>query len=136
MGQSNFSIRGKVVDEDGAIVPFASAALYTKQDTTLVTGGVSNDEGKFEINASPGNYFLKVTFLSYQDKIISPLTVTNKDIDLGSITLQTGSQVLESVTVEGERNQMTLQLDKRIFQVGKDLSNISGSAADILDNVP
>jgi len=136
MGQSNFSIRGKVVDEDGAIVPFASAALYTKQDTTLVTGGVSNDEGKFEINASPGNYFLKVTFLSYQDKIISPLTVTNKDIDLGSITLQTGSQVLESVTVEGERNQMTLQLDKRIFQVGKGLSNISGSAADILDNVP
>src|SRR5690606_36262395 len=41
-----------------------------------------------------------------------------------------------SIVVEGEKSQMELYLDKRVFQVGKDLSNISGSASDILDNVP
>jgi outer membrane receptor protein involved in Fe transport len=130
-----FNITGEVMDENSQPVPFANAAIYSLPDSTLVTGAVSDDKGVFAIQTQSGRYLLRVTFLSYQEKAI-PVNVQNADVALGRIVLAPGSQILESVTVEGQANQMELHLDKRVFQVEKDLSNISGSAADILDNIP
>ncbi|HYF67505.1 MAG TPA: TonB-dependent receptor [Ohtaekwangia sp.] len=134
--QTSYSITGQVVDESNAAVPYANAALYNNLDSTLVTGAVSDGEGNFTIATKPGNYYLKVTFLSYEEKTIPNVNVINSDVSLGTIALSSSSQVLDAVTVQGEKSQMELYLDKRVFQVGKDLSNISGSASDILDNVP
>lgn len=134
--QNTFTISGKVVDEGNNAVPFANAALYTTADSALVTGAVSDEGGRFIIFAAPDAYYLKVTFLSYEEEIVPNVKVAGENIDLGTITLLEGSQVLETVTVQGERSQMELYLDKRVFLVGKDLSNISGSASEILDNVP
>lgn len=135
-GQDRYGVTGKVVDENNAAVPFANAALYSSIDSALTTGAVSDAEGQFVIRAAPGRYYLKVTFLSYEEKTIPNINLVSQDIDLGVITLQSGSQVLSEVTVQGEKSQMELYLDKRVFQIGKDLSNISGSASEILDNVP
>src|SRR5690606_7340820 len=123
-------------DEDNTPVPFANAALYNRGDSTLVTGAVSTAEGAFRIPVGPGQYYLKVTFLSYEEKTLPQIDVTSGDVDLGVIILRPGHQVLEEVTIQSERSSMELYLDKRIFNVGKDLTNISGSASDILDNVP
>ena len=57
-------------------------------------------------------------------------------IDLGVVTLQEDSQVLEEVVVQGEKASMELQLDKRVFNVQKDLSNVGRNASDILGNLP
>lgn len=130
------TVSGKVVDETGAGIPFANAALYANVDSTLVTGAVSDAEGVFSIQARAGNYYLKISFLSYQEKIVPRVNLTSKDLALGNITLEPSSQMLDEITVQGEQSTMELYLDKRIFNVGKDLSNISGSASDILDNVP
>lgn len=130
------TVSGKVVDEAGVGIPFANAALYANIDSTLVTGAVSDAEGFFSIQAPAGNYYLKISFLSYQEKTVPRVNLTSKDLALGNITLAPSSQMLEEITVQGEQSTMELYLDKRIFNVGKDLSNISGSASDILDNVP
>lgn len=130
------AIRGRVIDESKQPVPFANAALYNSADSVMVTGAVSDDNGVFSIETKAGNYFLKITFLSYEEKTIRTVSVTNSDINLGDITLKSSSQILEEVTVQSERSQTELYLDKRVFNVGKDLTNISGSAVDILDNVP
>ena len=129
-------IKGVVVDENDTPVPFANAALYNRGDSALVTGAVSNESGQFTIPTTPGKYFLKVSFLSYEEKLIPQLDVTSSDVDLGKVILKPGEQILEEVTVQSERSSMELYLDKRIFNVGKDLTSISGSASDILDNVP
>ncbi len=138
LGQADdaYVISGTVVDEDNTPVPFANAALYNRGDSTLVTGAVSTAEGAFRIPVGPGQYYLKVTFLSYEEKTLPQIDVTSGDVDLGVIILRPGHQVLEEVTIQSERSSMELYLDKRIFNVGKDLTNISGSASDILDNVP
>ena len=137
LGQSaqEYILRGKVVDEKKEGIPFTNAALY-RLDSTLVTGAVSNAEGIFIIKSEPGSYYLKLTFISYDEKIVSPIIVEASDINLGSIQLTSSSRVLEELVIEGERSQMELSLDKRVFHVGKDLSNISGSVSDILQNVP
>lgn len=134
-GQSSVSIKGQVIDENNDAVPFANAALYSSTDSSLITGAVSDEDGYFSIEAKPGNYILRITFLSYEEKSIA-ISLGNEDKNLGRIQLKSGAQILESITVEGERSQMELHLDKRVFTVGKDISSISGSASEVLDNVP
>jgi outer membrane receptor protein involved in Fe transport len=129
-----FVVRGRVLDEHHAALPFVNIGLYAN-DSTLVTGVATDDQGFFSISAKPGNYRLKVSFLSYEEQQFD-VPLQNANVDLGNVTLKVASQILETVTVQGEKSQMELNLDKRVFHVGKDLSNISGSASEILDNVP
>lgn len=129
-------VTGSVVDEEGQAVPFANAALYTTTDSSLVAGAASDVDGRFAIQIRPGEYYLKISFLSYRENVVPDINVGNHDVEVGLIVLQPDTRVLEAVEIQGERSQMELQLDKRVFNVGTDLSTSGGNAADILNNVP
>jgi outer membrane receptor protein involved in Fe transport len=128
-------ISGTVLDEKKQPIPYATAAAYDA-DSTLIAGAVSTDEGSFEIAIEPGEYFVKVTFIGYEDQIIPGVSVTDSDVSLGSISIAPAVDVLKEVVITGEKDQMDLQLDKRVFNVSKDLSNLGANAADILGNLP
>ncbi len=102
----------------------------------MVTGVVSDESGKFELQAKPGTYSLKITAVSYTDKTISAVQVASQDVQLGVVALKSSTKNLEEVIVKGEKSQMELALDKKIFNVGKDLANAGGTASDILRNIP
>ncbi len=136
IAQRTYTITGAVVDDQNLVIPFANAAVYNSLDSTLVGGAASDETGVFAIPLRPGNYYLKITFLSYRERIIPNVNVVSRDIDLGTIVLDADTKVLETVEIVGERSQMELQLDKRVFNVGSDLSTSGGNAADILNNVP
>ncbi|HEY9488241.1 MAG TPA: carboxypeptidase-like regulatory domain-containing protein, partial [Chryseosolibacter sp.] len=124
--QKSFIISGSVADNQGMAIPFANAAVYNNLDSALVGGAASDENGEFAIQIRPGNYYMKISFLSYQEKIIPNVNVINGDIDLGTVVLQPDSRLLETVEIEGQRSQMELQLDKRVFNVGSDLSTSGG----------
>lgn len=132
------TLSGGVQDSNNAAVPFANVAVMTVGDSSITAGSVTDDRGRFSIPINPGTYHVRITFLSFEEKWISSVKVpeNDNDIDLGNIILKQDTRLLETIEVEGERSQLELRLDKRIFNVGKDLSNISGSASEILDNVP
>lgn len=134
-GGKTYIITGAVVDDQNLAIPFANAAVYSNADSTLVGGAASDETGVFAIDIKPGSYYLKISFLSYQENVLPNINVT-QNIDLGTIVLKPDSRVLETVEIEGERSQMELQLDKRVFNVGSDLNTSGGNAADILNNVP
>lgn len=135
-GQPSYEISGLVVDDQSAAIPFANAAVYNNIDSVLVGGAASDESGRFIIKIKPGNYYMQISFLSYEAKTIPNVNLINKDIDLGTIVLNQDTRLLQTVEVEGERSQMELQLDKRVFNVGTDLSTRGGNAADILNAVP
>jgi uncharacterized membrane protein len=129
-------ISGKVIDsENNEPVSYATVSVLTK-DSSLVTGALSDGLGSFQVSVEPGDYNIKVQFVSYETKTISIKVAAGERKDLGQIRLSVSDKQLEEVIVEGERTQMELKLDKRVFNVGKDLSNLGGSASDILDNLP
>jgi outer membrane receptor protein involved in Fe transport len=134
--QSSPSINGAIVDEQKNPVPFGNVAVHSAADSSLVTGGVSDDQGKFSVPVEPGDYFIKISFLSYEEEVIPNVTVGSSAINLGVVTLKENSQVLEEVIVKGEKAAMELQLDKRVFNIEKDLSNVGRNASDILGNLP
>ena len=134
--QEGALITGSIVDEQKIPVPYGNVAVHSTKDSTLVTGGVSDDQGKFQVPVKPGKYFVKISFLSYKEKLIPNVVVADTRVDLGVVTLTEDSQVLEEVVVQGEKASMELQLDKRVFNVQKDLSNVGRNASDILGNLP
>ncbi|MEQ9229527.1 MAG: TonB-dependent receptor, partial [Cyclobacteriaceae bacterium] len=138
-GELTGTISGTVTDESGGqALEFATVAVHSARDSSLVGGGITDLEGKFNLTVKPGIFYLKIQFISYGEKIISDVRVgrDNMNVDLGSVTLEASQVQLDEVTVQAERTQMELQLDKKVYNIGSDLSNLGGSAADLLSNLP
>jgi len=129
------TVTGNVVDEQDLAVPYAAISVFTLPDSSFFTGTSSDDAGNFEVPLKAGSYYMDISFLSYEHKFVA-LEVSNAPIQLGKLVLTVEASLLDEVVVQAERSQMELQLDKKVFNVGKDLSTAGGTAADILDKVP
>ncbi|MEK7253426.1 MAG: outer membrane beta-barrel family protein [Bacteroidota bacterium] len=132
-------VSGKILDAESKLpLEFATVTLFSTTDSALVTGGVADAKGAFSIEIGFGSYFAQVEFIAYKALTINPVTISKDKpaMNLGTISLSPEGEILEEIEVRAERSQMQLSLDKKIFNVGKDLANTGGSAADVLDNVP
>ena len=133
------SIKGKVVDADTkAPLEFATVTLFNQADSSMVTGTITEQDGGFSFKVNPGNYYLQIEFIGFQSFTINDLVLgrDNRSMNLGEISLSTEAEILEAIEVRAEKSTMQLSLDKKVFNVGKDLANQGGTAADVLDNVP
>jgi outer membrane receptor protein involved in Fe transport len=133
---NKYEIKGIIIDNKNVPVPFANVLLYNSQDSTSADGTTTDEEGMFAIPARAGIYYLKISFLSYQTKTIPDIKVSNNGLLLDKIVLEENSQLLNEVVVTGQKSQYQLSLDKKVFNVGSDITSLGGSAADILNNVP
>lgn len=127
---------GNVVDETGSGVPFANIAVFKSSDSTLAGGTATDESGFFKIELATGNYYISFSFLSYKTRTLYNVTLAPKPTTLGNIVLQQQSEQLEEVEIIAEKSQMELKLDKRVFNIEKDLANAGANAAEILDNIP
>src|SRR5688572_15502219 len=75
--KKTYTISGSIVDNQNIAVPFANAAVYNVLDSSLVAGAASDENGVFSVALEPGNYYLKISFLSYREEIIPKLNVVN-----------------------------------------------------------
>lgn len=130
-------MKGVVVDENGEGIPFGNVSVLRLPDSTQVAGRPTDENGAFLIELQEqGQYALKVTVISFRQRTMPAFRVGDSLTDLGRIRLSPDVETLAEVVVQGERSQMQLELDKRVFNVGSDLASIGGSAVDILNNVP
>lgn len=131
-------ILGTVKDaSSGANLEFATLTLLTPSDSSLINGAVTDLDGRFELQAGPGDYLLKAEFIGYQVNALQRITViAGQDLEVGTITLSPEAQVIDAVEVRAEKSTLQMALDKKVFNVGKDLASTSGSASEILDNIP
>ena len=132
------SIKGKVFDKDsGESLEYATVSLFSLPDSTFMTGMVTDMNGAFTLEAGKGQYYIDVKSMGYKTKIIN-VTVKNDvdDVNLGNIQLQQDTELLEAVEIVAEKSTMTMTLDKRVFNVGKDLQSTAGNAIEVLENIP
>ena len=136
-------ISGTIVDQDTkSPLEFATISIYSKRDSSLITGGLSEVDGTFEVQSRPGALYAVIEYISYEAvQIDVPLDRESRrggppSIDLGVIGLYESGIALNDVEIRAERSETQFSLDKRVFNVGKDLANQGGTAQDILDNVP
>lgn len=133
------NIKGKIIESQSkAPLAYAAIRILKNSDSTLVTGGISDEKGQFSLEAPYGDYYAMVEFLGYQPIKIPSFSLSpgKNTLDLGTINLSASAQNLQEVVVQAEKSSMELALDKKIFNVGKDLANAGGTASDILSNIP
>jgi outer membrane receptor protein involved in Fe transport len=129
-------ITGRVTDPAGVVVPYASILVYSAADSVLADGGSTDTLGRFSIPVPKGSYYVKFRFLSYNERIVSGVTVTDKQLDLGDVILEPKTDYLDAIDVVVDKPVMELKLDKRIFNIEQDISTSGLNGAEILDNIP
>lgn len=129
-------ITGTVLDQEtGQPLEYATLVLQPVRNPDRITGGITDIDGKFEVETFPGKYNIRVEYISYATHTIDGQTLRNST-DLGVIKLTLDVEQLEGVEVMAERTTVELRLDKKIYNVGKDLTVRGGTVSDVLDNVP
>ncbi len=131
-------ITGKVFDkETKEPLEYATITLFKADDSTFVAGIITDTRGVFTMQAGSGKYFMTIQFMGYKTKRLN-VTVGSDgaDVDLGKIYIDPDTELLEEVEIVAEKSTMTMALDKRVFNVGKDLATTAGNAIDVLENIP
>lgn len=130
-------IRGTVTEETTKQpVAFATVLIADKETKQSITGTTSLVDGGFSIKTQATNFYIEISFMGFNTKTLTNQTVTNGIIDLGEVVLSENAQALDEVIIQGEISQTVFKLDKRVFNVGADLSTTGASALDVLNNVP
>ena len=152
-------IYGKIVDATtGKPLDAASVQLYqNKFDSVsksrkdvLINGQLTKANGDFSLEGLNimVPYKLKITAIGYkpiEQKVAFSMSsgggdmsqmLNNIDKDLGNIKLQADAKELGEVVVTGERPTLQLGVDRKIFNVDKNIVSAGGNAVDVMRNVP
>lgn len=136
----NGTVKGNIIDaSNGAVVEYATIALYNKKLDKITAGGISDENGNFNITDIPmGDYQMKVEFIGYEPFIIEDLKINREKSDYvyNNIKLTSKATVLNEVNVTAERAVIVNKIDRKVVSVDKDLVSAGGSAVDVLENVP
>ncbi|MGM0650615.1 MAG: outer membrane beta-barrel protein, partial [Bacteroidota bacterium] len=139
-GKKGGVIKVKVVDQStSGIIEYANIVVYSEKDSSLVTGGITDENGEAFIRPLPfGKYYVEVDFIGYikQRKTGIEVSESKRFVDLGTIKLPQAAEVLEDVQVEADRKHIDYKIDKKVINVSQDISSVGGSAVDILENTP
>ncbi len=129
-------VSGVVLDQDtDKPLEYATISFFSPRLKKIVTGGITDENGKFNIEVDAGLYHVHIEFISFKTKKLFKQKLLKKT-DLGILKLALDREALDDVVVIAEKTTVEIKLDKKIYNVGKDLTVSGGTVSDVLDNVP
>ena len=123
--------KGTVLDETGQPLPYANVALLSPRDSTLITGGVTNESGLFVIPCDQSGVLARITYVGYR-----PVYRHCKSPHLGTIKMQPDQYTLDGVTVKGERPQYQMTTGGMTVNVAGTVLSDMGTGIDVLGQLP
>lgn len=134
------SVSGKVVDaQTNQPIEYANVVIYRWKDSTVANGTVTNSEGQFNIEKLlNGRYFMKISYIGYATKRFDSIIVKQGQTSFvyNNIKLNPKNVNMNEVVVASEREQMNYNIDKKVYNVDKNLANSGGTAIDVVQNLP
>ena len=132
----NFKVFGIVSDsETEEPLEYATISIKSKNNPEKIFGGLTDKDGKFSVDVNPGLYELKIDYVSFISYSNENLMVRG-NTDIGNIPLELDVSMLDEVEVRAERTQVEIRLDKKIYNVGQDITVKGGNVSDVLANIP
>jgi iron complex outermembrane recepter protein len=119
-------------------IEFASVAIHSSTDSTLVNGAITDAEGGFLVEKLPqGSFYAVVSFLGFKTQIISGIQLSrNEKKTLETLFLSSDLRELQGVDVQGQRITTDFQTQKQSFSAENFESAKGGTASDVLRNLP
>lgn len=134
----NGSISGRVMDSKlNEPLPYVNV-IVKDTEAKIITGGITSDDGTFKIEKIPeGTVNVEIQYIGY--KTISQQVIIGKNnykVNLGDIKLEESTESLDEVTVVAEVSTIQQKVDRKVINVGKDLTTAGPTASDIMNNIP
>ncbi|RBW63214.1 TonB-dependent receptor [Tenacibaculum sp. E3R01] len=131
------SVYGKVIDQTTKEpLPYVNIIIKDVAKK-IITGGITNENGIFTVKNIPeGNSIVEIQFIGYKT-INKPIAIkgSRKKINLGTISLLEDATTLDEVEVRAETSTVTQKVDRKVINVGKDLTSAGATASELLNNV-
>ena len=131
-------IIGEVKDDNNFAIEYATISIFNIQDSTLVSGNITNQNGEYEIDLPTlGSYYLKCSFVGFQSTVISNILISknSKKIDLPTIVLFKGAQLNELI-VDGEKSIFSNKMESQSYNADQFENSLGGTALDVIRNLP
>ncbi len=134
------NIMGTILDrETNEPIEYASVAVFKKENQELIAGTITGQDGRYLIKGlENGLYYIEITFVGYDKKILENIEINSRGakIDLGDIRLTRSIAKLNEVEVVADEMSVEFKIDKKVINVSQQLTAVSGTAVDILENLP
>lgn len=119
-------------------LPFVNVSLKTAKDNTIISGTITNEEGRFVFtNIKSGNYLLEFSFIGYKSKSVSIYVGTLSEfLDQGTIELEEETTSLQEVVVTAKSNKVSEKMDKKTFTMADNIAQSGGSVLQSMQNLP
>ena len=129
-------VSGQLIEEASEQpLEYATVTFFSKRENKMVGGSITDLQGKFSIRVPRGVYDISFEYFSF--KPIKKLEYSlNANTEFGVLKMVDNFQNLEAIDIIAEKTTVEIKLDKKIYNVGKDLTVRGGSVSDVLDNVP
>lgn len=136
---ANGRVFGKVIDA-GTNKPaeFATVAIHTLDKDSLLGGTTVRSNGDFAVEGLPlTSVKVTISFIGYQALTI-PVQLGRgaMEKDLGNLKLQPDAEILREFEVTGEKRTSVMQVDRRVYNVDKDLTTQGSTAVEVMKNIP
>lgn len=130
-------IFGKVYDESNEPVNFANVALMSLQDSSIVDGCTTENDGSFHLKTNfQGDLLLKISFIGYNDFTQKITLQKESSINCDKILLTANSRILNEITVTGKIPLVTFEHSKAIVNIENSVLSDAGSISDMLSRTP
>ena len=139
MGQKNLNsilVSGKIIETQTNLpLEYATITFFSRVENKVKSGGITDLDGNFSIPIPQGIYDVSVEYFSFEN--IKKLNINfNQDTNLGTLKMNSDLQALDAVDIIVDKTTVEIKLDKKIYNVGRDLTIRGGSVSDVLDNIP
>jgi outer membrane receptor for ferrienterochelin and colicin len=133
----NFNINGTVVEsESKEAIPYVSVLVRLNSSKEMIGGTTTLEDGSFNLTIDSSNVYLEIKFIGFETTIVKQINWNKRNAEIGQIPLKNSTEALEEVEVRAEKSSLEFKLDKRVFNVGKDIASSGSGAMDVLNNVP
>ena len=131
-----YEVSGKVIDRSQDFpLEYATITVNASDSDETIEGGVTDKNGRFQLEVPKGIYDIKIEYISFQPRNYEDIKISG-DKDLGTIALKFKADNLDEVVVEAKTTELDVRLDKKIYNIGKDLTTSGATVSDALANVP
>ena len=129
-------LSGKVIDQETQQpLEYATITLKNPRFPDRLQGGITGTDGTFSFEIFPGRYTITTEYISFESNIKEGV-ILRESTDLGTISLGISVAALDEVELVAERTEVEIRLDKRVYNVGRDITVRGGSVSDVMDNIP
>ena len=128
-------LSGTVIDNASKQALEYATIVLKNLETENISGGITDSKGGFSIPVEKGIYDISIEYIAFKTVTFKNQNI-DKSLSLGNIELSEDLSQLDEVVVIAEKTTVDIRLDKKIYNIGKDLSVRGGTASDVLGNVP